>query len=129
MVSKRVVLVDVHWTPKTGTRVQKTERGYIRQNRPLTNRPFPGKFQGVRADPGVLWKKAPRAMRAMRGKTLETVPFQPYFGCTKSFLKVLSLTPEVCFHANFGETWRSLVNFGELTTLPKGPSRTKKTTG
>ena len=27
------------------------------------------------ADPGVLWKKAPRAMRAMRGKTLETVPF------------------------------------------------------
>ena len=33
-------------------------------------------------DPGVLWKKAPRAMRAMRGKTLETVPFQPYFGCT-----------------------------------------------
>ena len=42
------------------------------------------------ADPGVLWKKAPRTMRAMRGKTLETVPFQPYFGCTKSFLKVLS---------------------------------------
>ena len=35
-------------------------------------------------------KKAPRAMRAMRGKALETVPFQPYFGCTKSFLKVLS---------------------------------------
>ena len=31
-------------------------------------------------------EKAPRAMRAMRGKTLETVPFQPYFGCTKSFL-------------------------------------------
>ena len=31
-----------------------------------------------------------RAMRAMRGKTLETVPFQPYCGCTKSFLKVLS---------------------------------------
>ena len=26
------------------------------------------------ADPGVLWKKAPRAMRAMRGKALETVP-------------------------------------------------------
>ena len=42
------------------------------------------------ADPGVLWKKAPRAMRAMRGKALETVPFQPYFGCTQSFLKVLS---------------------------------------
>ena len=42
------------------------------------------------ADPGVLWKKAPRAMRAMRGKTLETVPFQAYSGCTKSFLKVLS---------------------------------------
>ena len=37
------------------------------------------------ADPGVLWKKAPRAMRAMRGKALETVPFQPYFGCRKSF--------------------------------------------
>ena len=32
------------------------------------------------ADPEVLWKKAPRAMRAMRGKALETVPFQPYFG-------------------------------------------------
>ena len=47
------------------------------------------------AGPGVLWKKAPRAMRAMRGNTLETVPFQPYlfqpyFGCTESFLKVLS---------------------------------------
>ena len=39
---------------------------------------------------GVLWKKAPRAMRAMRGKILETAPFQPYFGCTESFLKVLS---------------------------------------
>ena len=26
---------------------------------------------GKWADPGVLWKKAPRAMRAMRGKTLE----------------------------------------------------------
>ena len=54
-------------------------------------------FQGIRikepeiwADPRVLWRKAPRAMRAMRGKTLETVPFQPYFGCTKGFLKVLS---------------------------------------
>ena len=35
-------------------------------------------------------KRPPRAMRAMRGKTLETVPFQPWFGCTKSFLKVLS---------------------------------------
>ena len=42
------------------------------------------------ADPGVLWKKAPRAMRAMRVRALETVPFQPYFGCTKSFLEVLS---------------------------------------
>ena len=42
------------------------------------------------ADPGVLWKKAARAMRAMRGKTLETVQFQPYFECTKSLLKVLS---------------------------------------
>ena len=45
------------------------------------------------ADPGVLWKKAPRAIRAMRGKTLQTVPFnafQPYSGCTKSFPKVLS---------------------------------------
>ena len=37
---------------------------------------------------GVLWK-GPRAMRAMRGNTLETVPFQPYFGCTESFLQVL----------------------------------------
>ena len=26
VVSKRVVLVDVPWTPKTGTRAQKTER-------------------------------------------------------------------------------------------------------
>ena len=43
-------------------------------------------FCGFWADPGVLWKKAPRAMRAMREKTLETVPFQPYFGCTESFL-------------------------------------------
>ena len=29
-------------------------------------------------------------MRAMRGNALETVPIQPYFGCTESFLKVLS---------------------------------------
>ena len=35
-------------------------------------------------------RKAPRATRAVRGNTLETVPFQPYFGCTESFLKVLS---------------------------------------
>ena len=28
------------------------------------------------AEPGVLWKKAPRAIRAMRGKTLQTVPFK-----------------------------------------------------
>ena len=40
--------------------------------------------------PGVLRKRAPRAMGAMRGKTLEAVPFQPYFGCTESFLKVVS---------------------------------------
>ena len=52
--------------------------------------PQPGIPKAFWADPGVLWKKAPRAMRAMRGKTLETVPFQPYFGCTRSFLKVLS---------------------------------------
>ena len=42
------------------------------------------------ATPRVLWKKATRAIRAMRGKALETVPFQPYFGCTESFLRVLS---------------------------------------
>ena len=28
------------------------------------------------ADPGVLWKNAPRAIRGMRGKSLQTVPFQ-----------------------------------------------------
>ena len=28
------------------------------------------------ANPGVLWKKAPRAIRAMRGKTLQTVPLK-----------------------------------------------------
>ena len=28
------------------------------------------------ADPGVLWKKAPKAIRAMRGKALQTVPFK-----------------------------------------------------
>ena len=38
----------------------------------------------------VLWKKATRAMRAMRGNTLETVPSQPCFGCAESFLKTLS---------------------------------------
>ena len=37
--------------------------------------------------PGVLWKKATRAMRAMRGKAPQTVPFQLYFGCAESFLK------------------------------------------
>ena len=42
------------------------------------------------AAPGVLWKKTPRAMRAMRGNDLETIPFQPYVGCTESFLEVLS---------------------------------------
>ena len=58
-------------------------------SKPPTKALFCGDFRKW-ADPGVLWKKAPRAMRAMRGKTLETVPFQPYFGYTKSFLKVLS---------------------------------------
>ena len=66
--------------------------GFSVQRMVLVN-PFLSLLKGPNllwADPGVLWKKAPRAMRAMRGKTLETVPFQPYFGCTKSFLKVLS---------------------------------------
>ena len=35
----------------------------------------------------VLWKKAPQSNESYER---ETVPFQPYFGCTKSFLKVLS---------------------------------------
>ena len=35
-------------------------------------------------------KKVPRAMRAVRGETLKPVPYQPYFGCTGSFLEVLS---------------------------------------
>ena len=35
-----------------------------------------GLFRLMWADPGVLWKKAPRAIRAMRGKTLQTVPFK-----------------------------------------------------
>ena len=39
VASKRVVLADVAWIPKnrneTGTRVQKTERGHIRQNHPF----------------------------------------------------------------------------------------------
>ena len=39
------------------------------QENPLLPTPF-------WADPGVLWKKAPRAMRAIRGKTLQTVPFK-----------------------------------------------------
>ena len=38
----------------------------------------------------MLWRKAIRAMRAMRGNALETAPFQPYSGWTESFLKVLS---------------------------------------
>ena len=42
------------------------------------------------ASPGKLWRKATRAMRAMRGNALYTVPFQPYLGYTESFLKVLS---------------------------------------
>ena len=62
-------------------------KGLLGQGR---QRPLALAQKRVWADPGVLWKKAPRAMRAMRGKTFETVPFQPYFGCTKSFLKVLS---------------------------------------
>ena len=31
---------------------------------------------GFGLTPGVLWKKAPRAIRAMRGKTLQTAPFK-----------------------------------------------------
>ena len=31
---------------------------------------------GEKVWPGVLWKKAPRAIRAMRGKTLQIVPFK-----------------------------------------------------
>ena len=44
----------------------------------------------VWADPGVLWKKSPQSDESYERETLETVPFQPYFGCTESFLKVLS---------------------------------------
>ena len=42
------------------------------------------------APPRVVWKKVTRAMRAMRGNAVETVPFQPSFGYTKSFLEALS---------------------------------------
>ena len=40
--------------------------------------------------PGVLWKKAARAMRAMRGNGLEALAFQLHFACAESFLEVLS---------------------------------------
>ena len=84
------------WFPgtKTGTRVcshvlpeQKPERGHIRQNNPLTKPPFYlpvtkcCTFQRKRistrknckfslAVPGVLWKKATKTTRAMRGNAL-----------------------------------------------------------
>ena len=35
-------------------------------------------------------EKGPQSNESYERKTLETVPFQPYFECTKSFLKVLS---------------------------------------
>ena len=85
------------------SRISKISRKWTFLKEPFFKRPLfpnPSKVQqnddhiikvcSCWADPGIQWKKAPRAMRAMRGKTLETVPFQPYFGCTKSFLKVLS---------------------------------------
>ena len=52
-------------------------------------RPAKGHFASLDCTRSAV-EKAPRAMRAMRGNTLETVPFQPYFACTESFLKVLS---------------------------------------
>ena len=42
------------------------------------------------ADSGLTPEYCGKRMRATRGKALETVPFQPYFGCAESFLKVLS---------------------------------------
>ena len=57
--------------------------GFRKRVSPTVLPPFFLVFSLNWADPGVLWKKALRAMGAMRGKTLETVPFQPYFGCTK----------------------------------------------
>ena len=50
-------------------------------------------------------------MRAMRGKTLETVPFQPYSGCTESFLKVLS---NQYFQVMRAMSTDFLVNFAEV---------------
>ena len=73
--------------PKTHQGQAKPHRSYMIPKAVDQKNP---RVRKIWADPGVLWNKAPRAMRAMRGKTLETVPFQPYFGCTKSFLKVLS---------------------------------------
>ena len=40
-------------------------------------------------------------MRAMRGNALETVPFQPYFWCTESFLKALSNKATRAMRAQF----------------------------
>ena len=57
---------------------------------------------------GVLWNKARRAMRAMGGKALETLPFQLHFGCTENFLKALS-------------------NFTVKVTLPSNKSNESKT--
>ena len=45
--------------------------------RPAVGAPFP-----CSGCPRSTEEKGPRATRAMRGKTLETVPFQPYFGCS-----------------------------------------------
>ena len=67
------------------------------------------------ANPGVLWKKAPRAIRAMRGKTLQPYllrAFQPYSGCTKSFPKVLSAK---CFQA------RKAMRAKRAVTVPLQP--------
>ena len=84
------VVVRRSGRPRTGQMNGHNSRRVLNGGQNGISRGQNGLSRNTWADPGVLWKNAPKAMRAMRGKTLETVPFQPYFGCTESFLNILS---------------------------------------
>ena len=98
------------------------------------------------ADPGVLWKKAPRAIRAMRGKTLQTVPFNlkgisTVLWVHQSFPKVLSakrsqatkamrakqavtVPPQPCFGFHWQKKTRTLLFPWQISETPKSAPET-----
>ena len=75
---QRVLLADVPWTPKTGTRVQKTERGYQKPERGYKNRTTAQKKQNdgtkkKRNDSGCRKRRSAKGVRSRFSRFWEAV--------------------------------------------------------